>query len=92
MHAALAATLEGSGVDLVFAAGGDMAHLFAALPAAMQGVHADSAAALAPAVTAAVRAGDVVTVKGSLASGMKTGVDALCAPPRAGGDSRAVNG
>ncbi len=77
MHAELAVALEGSGVDLVFTAGKEMAHLFAALPAAMHGGHAVSAHALVPAVTDAVRPGDVITVKGSLASGMKLVVDAL---------------
>jgi len=90
MHAGLAGTLERIGVDLVFTAGGDVAYLFSALPVAMQGVHADSAEALAPIVSEAVRPGDVIMVKGSLASRMKTVVEALCAPD--GTDMRAVNG
>ncbi len=90
MHAGLAGTLERNGVDLVFTAGSDVAYLFSALPAAMQGIHADSAEALAPTVSETVRPGDVIMIKGSLASRMKTVVEALCAPD--GADMRAVNG
>ncbi len=90
MHADLAATLESCRVDLVFAAGVDTAHLFAALPAAMQGAHAETAEALAPIVARAVHADDVLTVKGSLASNMKIVVDALLALGGAG--TRAANG
>ena len=90
MHAGLAGTLEKNGVDLVFTAGGDVAYLFSALPVAMRGIHADSAEALAPVVGEAVRPGDVIMIKGSLASRMKIIVEALCAPD--GTDMRAVNG
>ena len=90
MHAQLADILKTCGIDLVFTAGADMAYLFARLPAAMQGIHADDAEALAPSVTGAVRTGDVVTVKGSLASRMKIIVDALRALGSA--ETCAVNG
>ncbi len=67
-HEALAAPLEENGIDLVFTAGPDMARLADALPKAMRGGSAATAEELAPLVLAAVRPGDVVTVKGSLGS------------------------
>ena len=77
MHAGLAAPLEARGIDLVFTAGAMMAKLDAALPDAMRGGHAGSAEELAPIVVAALRAGDVVAVKGSLGSRMNEAVEAL---------------
>ncbi len=93
MHADLAAGLIAGRVDLVFTAGPMMARLATALPAPMKGGHTSTSGCLAPRVTAAVRAGDVVMVKGSLGSQMKRVVDAL----RALGDTgdlprRVVNG
>ncbi len=67
-HAALADPLERLGIDLVFTAGPEMARLAGALPRSMRGGHAADAAGLAPLVSAAVRPGDVVCVKGSAAS------------------------
>ncbi len=64
-HAALAAEIEAARVDQVFAAGPLMRFLWEALPPARRGAYAKTAADLAPAVVAAVRAGDVVMVKGS---------------------------
>ncbi|MHA1108812.1 MAG: UDP-N-acetylmuramoyl-tripeptide--D-alanyl-D-alanine ligase, partial [Alphaproteobacteria bacterium] len=90
LHAGLAGALEGNGVDLVFTAGSDMAYLFNVLPAAMQGVHADSAEDVATMVADIAQPGDVITVKGSLASRMKIVVDALLAC--GDGGRRAVNG
>ena len=78
-HIALADTLVQNGVDKVFACGEQMAAMFDALPTEMRGGFKNSAEELGQAVTARVRAGDVVTVKGSLASGMKTVVDQLSA-------------
>lgn len=77
MHAGLAGPLEARGIDLVFTAGIMMAKLDAALPDAMRGGHAASAKALTPILVAAVRAGDVVAVKGSLGSQMNQAVEAL---------------
>ncbi len=77
LHAGLAEPLQANGIDLVFTAGANMAHLAAALPAPMRGGHAEDAADLAPLVAAAVRPGDVVTVKGSAGSRMGTVVRAL---------------
>ncbi len=78
-HAALAEPIAAAAVDLVFTAGPLTAALDAALPAARRGGHAADAAALAPIVTAAVRPGDVVLVKGSAGSRMAVVVAALAA-------------
>jgi UDP-N-acetylmuramoyl-tripeptide--D-alanyl-D-alanine ligase len=89
MHAALAGDIAGlpeGGVALVFTAGTDMARLHAALPAPLRGGHAPDSATLAPLVTAAIRPGDVVMVKGSLGSRMAVVVAALRALD--GGDRR----
>ncbi|KAF0114933.1 MAG: UDP-N-acetylmuramoyl-tripeptide--D-alanyl-D-alanine ligase [Rhodospirillaceae bacterium] len=72
LHAGLAGLVFDHKVDLVFTAGSLMAHLYDALPPQWRGGHATSAALLAAQVTATVRAGDVVLVKGS--AGSRTGV------------------
>lgn len=64
-HVALAEPVAASGADLVFAAGPLMAGLWDALPAGLRAGYAPDAAALEPLVLDAVRAGDVVMVKGS---------------------------
>ncbi|HEY7687514.1 MAG TPA: UDP-N-acetylmuramoylalanyl-D-glutamyl-2,6-diaminopimelate--D-alanyl-D-alanine ligase [Dongiaceae bacterium] len=91
LHADLAADLSAAGVDLVFTAGPLMASLNAALPATLRGAHFNDSAALTPAVLEAVRAGDIVLVKGSLGSRMGPIVEALKGLDR-GGATRAVNG
>ncbi len=65
LHAGLAEVLVDAEIDLVFTAGKAMQSLDRALPAEKRGGWAEDAAALAPIVTAAVRPGDVVMVKGS---------------------------
>jgi UDP-N-acetylmuramoyl-tripeptide--D-alanyl-D-alanine ligase len=77
LHAELAGLLRQHGIDLVFAAGPMMAHLFDALPSAMRGGYAQSSGALAPMVAAAVRPSDIVSVKGSAGSRMDVVVRAL---------------
>jgi len=71
-HADLAGPLQAARTDLVFCAGPLMRGLFEALPAAMRGGWAASAAELADEVKAAVRGDDVVMVKGS--NGSKAGL------------------
>ncbi len=66
-----------AGIDLVFTAGPHMANLAEALPVPMRGAHEATAGDLAPLVMDAVRPGDVVTVKGSLASNMARIVETL---------------
>jgi UDP-N-acetylmuramoyl-tripeptide--D-alanyl-D-alanine ligase len=61
--------------DVVFTAGEMMGTLFDTLPVAKQGAHAADAAALAPLVQAALRAGDAVLVKGSFGARMR---DVIC--------------
>ena len=77
LHAELAADLVEANIDLLFAAGPLMQALFDAVPDRMKGAHAADSDALIPLVTAAVRPGDVVCVKGSLGSRMKPVVEAL---------------
>jgi len=64
-HADLAPSLIDAGADLAFCAGPLMRALWDELPAGMKGGWAASAAELAPKVQDAIRAGDVVMVKGS---------------------------
>src|SRR5579885_1144870 len=77
MHAELVPEIEQSGIDLVFAAGPLMKHLYGALPQELRGSWRESAVELAPLVEAAVRGGDIVIVKGSNAAGMKTIIEVL---------------
>jgi UDP-N-acetylmuramoyl-tripeptide--D-alanyl-D-alanine ligase len=78
-HRELADVLADRGIDLVFAAGASMLHMWHALPAAVRGGHAETSQKLAPLVAGAVKAGDVVTVKGSAGTRMGVVVEALLA-------------
>ncbi|HCP00926.1 MAG TPA: UDP-N-acetylmuramoylalanyl-D-glutamyl-2, 6-diaminopimelate--D-alanyl-D-alanine ligase, partial [Rhodospirillaceae bacterium] len=79
LHAGLAGDLIANRIDKVFCAGPDMGALDDALPAAMRGGAAPDSKTLSPHVCGAVRAGDIVLVKGSLGSRMAVIVDSLCA-------------
>ncbi|MFN3077846.1 MAG: Mur ligase family protein, partial [Alphaproteobacteria bacterium] len=72
LHVGLRTSILAHGIDLVFTAGPNMAHLHQSLPAPLRGDHADRSEDLAPMVARAVRAGDVVMVKGS--AGSRTGI------------------
>lgn len=65
LHRELAEAVRAHGIDLVFTAGTQMAHLFEALPISVRGVAAPSAEELSDAVLAILRPGDAVMVKGS---------------------------
>jgi UDP-N-acetylmuramoyl-tripeptide--D-alanyl-D-alanine ligase len=92
LHAGLAAHLAAVGVDLVFTCGRLMEHLHNALPRGMRGGHARDSAELAPQVLAALRAGDVVAVKGSHGSRMGIVVEALTAHDQQPAPQRMANG
>jgi UDP-N-acetylmuramoyl-tripeptide--D-alanyl-D-alanine ligase len=77
LHEDLAPALAEAGIDLVFAVGPCMARLFRAVPESRRGGHADTSDAIIEELTAALRAGDVVMVKGSLGSRMGAVVAAL---------------
>ena len=77
LHAGLAREIAESRIDMVFCCGEMMKHLFDALPHELRGGHAMDSAALAPLVTSAVHAGDIVTVKGSNGMAMSKIVTAL---------------
>jgi UDP-N-acetylmuramoyl-tripeptide--D-alanyl-D-alanine ligase len=77
LHRALSKPIIDNSVDLVFCCGPLMRELWQALPPSRRGFYAEDSAALEPQVVAALRAGDVVMVKGSLGSRMGPIVKAL---------------
>ena len=77
LHRGLAAPVKANAVDLVFCCGPLMHSLWQALPASRRGGYAEDSAALEAQVVPAIRAGDVVMVKGSLGSRMAPIVKAL---------------
>lgn len=76
-HASLAVPVEAARADLVFLCGQQMRSLWDRLPASRRGAYGASSAELAPLLTAALKPGDTVLVKGSLGSKMAAIVDAL---------------
>jgi UDP-N-acetylmuramoyl-tripeptide--D-alanyl-D-alanine ligase len=77
LHRGLAKSVTANAVDLVFCCGALMENLWRALPAARRGGYAEDSGALEAQVLPAVRAGDVLMVKGSLGSRMGPIVKAL---------------
>ncbi|MBX9946990.1 MAG: UDP-N-acetylmuramoyl-tripeptide--D-alanyl-D-alanine ligase [Reyranella sp.] len=78
-HAGLADAVAASGAAKVFLCGPHMQALWSRLAPEQRGVHRADSAALASEVASALRAGDVIAVKGSLGSKMKIVVDAIVA-------------
>ena len=76
-HRALAPALAEAGVDLVFAVGPLMHHLWSVLPPERRGGYAETAAAMVDPLLAALRPGDAVTIKGSNGIRMARIVQAL---------------
>ena len=79
LHRGLADAIEAAGVAVAFTCGELAGTLFEALPEAIRGAHARSAAALLPHLAAALQPGDTVMVKGSLGSRMADIVKPLIA-------------
>lgn len=77
LHVGLVPTLVNNQMDLVFAAGTFMEKMYQALPEAMRGAYKANSRELAPVVVEALRANDLVLVKGSRGSRMDIVVDAI---------------
>jgi UDP-N-acetylmuramoyl-tripeptide--D-alanyl-D-alanine ligase len=91
LHAELADPLVKARIARVYTVGDDMARLHAALPARLRGEHRATSSEMAEIIAAALRPGDVVTVKGSLGSRMAIIVKRLLALHRsAGGASPSI--
>jgi len=72
LHAGLAGPIDGAGVDVVYACGPHMAHLWERLDPSRRGAYAQTSAELVDPLVAGLGPGDVVMVKGSL--GMRMGL------------------
>jgi UDP-N-acetylmuramoyl-tripeptide--D-alanyl-D-alanine ligase len=79
LHTGLASHISSNGIDKVFACGPLMRQLYDALPSDIRGAYAATAAGLEPLVLDSLRAGDIITVKGSLGSRMGPIVKAMVA-------------
>ncbi len=90
LHRALAKDIESAHADLVFLCGPLMAALWQALPPARKGAYAESSVQLASQLMAALRAGDLVLVKGSFGSRMSVVIDALKALDKNGNGAAAA--
>lgn len=75
LHAELAEVVLSADIDLVFAAGPNMRHLYSQLPQARQGSWAETSNGLEAALKDALAAGDAVMIKGSNGSRMAPLVD-----------------
>ena len=79
LHKGLGEAILANGIDVVFACGPLMRGLYDSLPSTLRGAYAAQASGLEPLVMDAIRAGDVVMVKGSLGSRMGPIVKAVVA-------------
>ncbi len=77
LHAGLADAVAANDIDLVFAAGPLMEHLWAKLPDRRRGTYAQASGELSESLLDQIRAGDAVMIKGSLGSRMAPLVDAI---------------
>ncbi|MEQ1756242.1 MAG: UDP-N-acetylmuramoylalanyl-D-glutamyl-2,6-diaminopimelate--D-alanyl-D-alanine ligase [Micropepsaceae bacterium] len=77
LHAGIAAPLRQHGIDLLFACGPLMRHLWENVAETQRGGYAGSSTDIAEAVAQAIRPGDVVMIKGSYGSKMRVVVDAV---------------
>jgi UDP-N-acetylmuramoyl-tripeptide--D-alanyl-D-alanine ligase len=77
LHRGLSRIVEAQGIHLVFCCGPQMSALFAALPEGKRGAWRPTSDELKADILAALRAGDAVTVKGSLGSRMAVIVEAI---------------
>jgi len=79
LHRELLKPIEESKVDLVFAVGEHMAALWDELPETVRGQHSKTSKDLVEQICTELRDGDIVMVKGSLGTKMKTIVDGVLA-------------
>ncbi|ABE62100.1 UDP-N-acetylmuramoyl-tripeptide--D-alanyl-D-alanine ligase [Nitrobacter hamburgensis X14] len=77
LHRGLTEAINANAIDMVFCCGPLMRNLWDALSSGKRGGYAEGSVALESQVVAAIRAGDVIMVKGSLGSRMKVIVTAL---------------
>src|SRR4029450_11291688 len=77
LHAGLAGAVDEAKVDVLYASGPLMAHLWDKVPPHRRGAYAEKSDGLAAALLGGLKAGDVVMVKGSLGSRMGPLVDAI---------------
>jgi len=77
LHRGLTDAITAHNIDLVFCCGPLMHELWEALPSTKKGGYAKTSAELESQIVGAIRAGDAITVKGSLGSRMKLIVSAL---------------
>ena len=77
LHAELFKAVDGNKVDVLYAAGPLMAHLWEKTPVDRRGVFANSSMELKDSLLDGLKAGDVVMIKGSLGSRMGPLVEAV---------------
>lgn len=77
LHSGLREHLVANKIDQVFLAGPMMRHLWDVLPTSIRGRHAPTSQEILAAVRSEIRAGDIISVKGSLGSRMGPIVKAL---------------
>ncbi len=77
LHAGLAGAVDEAKVDVLYASGPLMAHLWDKIPPNRRGAYAEKSDGLAASLLGGLKAGDVVMVKGSLGSRMGPLVEAI---------------